>query len=144
RRTADDAVECAHEVREVLEAYLVSDLGDGAMGIEQKSRRQAKASPYQVLMGCCSGHTPEDAQEVKGTEPNGVGDLGERKGLLTRRFDAIHRIVDAVEVTWMPSHLDDRRRAQVHEHGLDHQVGKLVNVGLMAMLSELHQRRDAW
>src|SRR5262249_11933205 len=136
---ADDAVEGADEVGEVLEADLVGNLGDGTVSVEQHARGKPTASAEQVLMRRHAGDAPEDAQEMEGAEPSGGGELRQGQGLATAGFDAIDCIVHATDMARVLGDRDERRGTRMRDDGLRHQVAQLVDVGTLATPSMLEQ-----
>ena len=137
---ADDAVEGTHEVGEVLEADLVGNLGHGAVGVEQHARGKPKASAEQILMRRHASDASKDAQEMKGAEPSGRGELRQGQGLATAGFDAIDGIVHATDMARVLGDGDDRRGTRMRDDGLRYQVRQLVHVGSLATPSMLEQR----
>ena len=70
------AVEGTNEVREIVEADIQSDAGDGARILGQYPGRMAQPGAQQILVGRHAEYAGEQAQKMKHAEPafarNGV------------------------------------------------------------------------
>src|SRR5882724_2009895 len=65
RRDAGRAAECAHEIGEIAETYIVGDIGDGAVSVGQQARRMLEPRAHQILVRGDAEHIGEQAQEVE-------------------------------------------------------------------------------
>src|SRR5689334_17244981 len=70
RRAADVPVKRAHEIREILEADLIGDLGDRAVGVAQERDGAAQSQADEILMGRHRQLALKHAQEMKGAQTN--------------------------------------------------------------------------
>jgi len=61
RRDAGGAVKGSHEIGKIAEAYVVGDVGDGAILVGQKQRRMTQPGTYQVLVRGDPEHIGEKA-----------------------------------------------------------------------------------
>ncbi len=132
----------AHEVREILKAHVVGDLGDGTTRIEEHPDGQPEARADEILMRRRPRHASKDAQEVEGAESDRVGQLGERQWLPAGSFDAVQRVVDSPDVARMRRPLAHPSIAGVCHYGLRHQIGEFVDVDVLTTARLLHEGDD--
>ena len=78
RRAAYEPMKRPHEVREILEAHVIGDFGNGPLCIQKHSDRQPDSRSEKVLMRRCPRDAPENAQEMERADSSPGSEFGER------------------------------------------------------------------
>src|SRR5262249_38462854 len=101
-RHAELRTEGADEVRQVLEADVEGDLGDGGPGGDETVRGLTQTRAQDPLMRCDAGQRLEGTQEMIAAEPGATREVCERLRILETRFQLTQRPGDAAGVSRSP------------------------------------------